>query len=169
MLVPMFRSSLIATALASVLCGCGATTTDGPAPTDSAVADSGGSDTKVVDSAAADTALVDSAMAETSSDAAGTTCGDKTCVAGEICTRTYTTGGACFSCDSDPTCGAGRHCSGGCCVADTPSYGYACKSLPSGCASSLACGGTCGPAVCSGGCPCESVSGTTVTCHCLAP
>jgi hypothetical protein len=150
-------------ALFAILLGCGGSEdtggsidggTDG-APTDTSTSDVGGSDTR----------------ADIGADVGGSTaCGDKTCSAGEVCTKTYTTGGACQFCGDDAgACPAGRHCSGACCVDDVPTYFFECKPSPTECASGLTCSGACGGKVCSGGCPCESAAGNTMTCHCLAP
>lgn len=139
--------SLRATWFVILVCGCGATTEGGS-----------GTDAGADAATSSDVGKADASFA----------CGTMTCGAGQICTRTYTTGGACLSCGEDGGgCPTGMHCGGSCCVADTPSYGYACKTAPSGCSGTCA---TCGTSeVCGGGCPCESVSGSTVTCHCLAP
>lgn len=101
---------------------------------------------------------------------AGADCGGKTCAPGDVCMRTYTTGGRCLMCQPDGGgCPTGTTCSGpgGCCKPTTISYTYACEPAPSGCSGDLTCGG-CGT-LCSGGCPCESVTADAVTCHCLAP
>jgi hypothetical protein len=103
-------------------------------------------------------------------DAASFDCGNETCAAGEVCVRTYTTGGVCQLCGDSGTCPSGRHCGGQCCVEDVPSYAYACRATPSACGAGLSCSGACGSALCtSGGCPCEAASGSAATCHCLAP
>lgn len=162
------------------LVACGGSTDSGTSgDPDSAVVDGATTDSVVVDSAhvdsslddaKADSATTDTAKVDSSLDTAGGACGDKTCTAGQICTRTYTTGGACLPCGGDSAaCGAGAHCEGACCAPDTHSYSYACKDAPSACGSAPTCSGACGNALCSGGCPCESVATDVVTCHCLAP
>ena len=123
-----------------------------------------------VDGTASDTAGSDAKTDGAKSDTAGGACGDKTCTAGQICTRTHTSGGACLSCGDDAAaCPTGSHCGGTCCTPDTISYSYACKDVPTACVAGISCGDACGNALCSGGCPCESVAADFVTCHCLAP
>lgn len=142
-------------------------------PADS-TADSGDDTAKDAPSDAPSDAHSDG-TADAPGDAGTFWCGDaaKTtgawCTAGQVCTRTYTTGGACLPCGDDAAaCGTGFHCGGACCVRDVPAYSYACKTPASACTTAPSCA-TCGGSICSGGCPCESVSGDTVTCHCLAP
>ncbi len=137
--------------------GAGAANDAEPAADTSAsdTGDAAGHDTAV------DTGAIDSAI-----DSGGIACGSLTCADGEVCTRTYTSGGACMACNGG--CPAGYHCSGACCTVDTPTYLYACKPMPPTCASAPSCA-ICGAAVCASYCPCEAVSGDTVTCHCLAP
>jgi hypothetical protein len=164
------RTLLHSTLIAAFVAGCSS-----PDSTSGGLVDSGNSDTGFADSAqtdsAADTAA-DTTKTDTPWDGTGAGCGDKTCTVDQICTRTYTTGGACEMCGDGGVCPAGRHCSGsafgGCCVPDVITYGYDCKPAPTGCASAPSCG-TCGSACGTGGCPCEGASGTTVTCHCMAP
>jgi len=161
--------------------------TPGDAPTDTTTSDTSTSDTTTSDTSTDDTSTSDTTTGDAPTDTivvdvgggdGDFPCGDGTptltCHAGEVCTRTYTTGGACLACVGGTGCPTGRHCSGGCCVPDTISYAYACKPVPSSCGSTVTCSGTCGSTLCpggfGGGCGCESV-GTdgVVTCHICAP
>jgi hypothetical protein len=167
------RDLIFLTGVASVLAGCGGeTVATGGGP------DAGG-DGSVVDAAHFDAsgdattdAAGDGAVERDAGavDAASFACGNQTCAGGEVCVRTYTTGGVCLLCGDGGACPAGSHCGGQCCVNDVPSYAYACKPVPAACAAGLSCTGACGSAICtSGGCPCEAASGNAATCHCLAP
>ena len=137
---------------------------------DSEVVDARASDSRaVIDSTAVDTATVETTTNDSADVLADAhrSCGDHDCLGGQICTRTYTTGGTCFPCGDDDadSCPAGRHCSGACCVEDAPSFTYACKPIPTACGDDLTCA-SCGAASCSGSCPCEDVSAGVVTCRC---
>ncbi len=137
-------------------------------PADTGTADTGKSDA-VGDSPTdvpADTGPADIGP-DAPADGGGFACGDKTCGADQICTRSYVTGGPCMTCSGPSDCPTGKKCSGGCCIPEVVSYTFACKPKPSGC-TTLACGSAC-ESVCGSGCPCEGVSGSTMTCHCLAP
>lgn len=141
--------------LAGLWVGCSGS--DGPAETDTGVVD------------AAHDGTADGADAADAPADSGVACGPKTCAAGEICTRTYTSGGACMPCGDGGACPTGKRCSGACCVDETPTYEYACAPKPGAC-TSLTCDGACGAALCArGGCPCETAAGGVATCHCLAP
>jgi hypothetical protein len=155
------------------------TTSDTPA-SDTSGADSTTSDTASSDTAASDTAASDTRPseggAETATDARfdtpGGACGSETCTAGQVCTRTYATGGACMVCTGDDAdvCPSGRHCDGTCCVLDVISYSYACKAAPGSCGGTPSCTGACGTALCSGGgAVCEGFADGVITCHILAP
>lgn len=154
--------------VAAIVLGCSSSSDTTGGTQDSSPSESGGGDARA-DSTPSETSSETSA--DTGGDSTTTGCGGKTCEAGQICRRTYTTGGVCKPCGDGGTCDPGEHCSGSCCVPDVPSYSYGCFPRPSSCADTLACGGACGDALCGvpGGCPCESASGDMVTCHCLAP
>ncbi|HRG95688.1 MAG TPA: hypothetical protein PLR99_05510 [Polyangiaceae bacterium] len=169
----LLSAALVLSALAVPLAsGCGttasstdagasadATATTTPPPGDAATPDTGVRD---------DGGLVDGSRPDDGGADAGQECGGKTCAPGDVCTRTYTTGGACLACPDGGGCPTGRTCSGGCCVPTTVTYTYACAPTPAGCAAGLSCG-ACGTTLCNAGCPCESAAGSTATCHCLAP
>lgn len=165
------------TVIAALFGGCsssGSTSSgsEDSSPGDSAVGDTAQLDTKS-DGSGGDSTTTD-APTDTSGDSATTPCGDKTCTNGQVCVRTFTSGGPCMTCGADTgVCPSGSHCSGGppgCCVGDTPTYSYECKDLPTACAPTLTCSGECGKALCLSYCPCESISlEAVVTCHCLAP
>jgi hypothetical protein len=162
----------VALAFASFV-ACSSSSSAGDTP-DTGAADSSASDAPV-DTGAVDSTASDAPKLDVGSDVAadaGFACGPKLrCADGEICTQTYTTGGACLPCDADGGgCPSGSHCGGSCCTVDVITYNYACAAKPSSCTGALACGGACASSLCtSGGCPCEGASGSTMTCHCLAP
>jgi hypothetical protein len=154
------------------------TTTDDTSTSDTSTTDTSTTDTTTIDTTVIDTAVLDTGTTDTVVvDTGGDTdfvCGDTSpatiCHAGQVCTRTYVTGGACLACLGGTGCPTGRHCSGGCCVPDSISYTYACKPEPSSCGTTVTCSGTCGSTLCPVACGCESV-GTdgVVTCHICAP
>lgn len=137
---------------------------------DTAAADSSTDATDATDTAV-DDGGADTSSSDADLDAPGIACGaDRRCTVGQLCVRTYTTGGACLICAGGTVCPTGKHCSGTCCVDDVPSYGYECKDAPTGCTPpATSCAGACGAGGCSAGCPCESATAEFVTCHCLAP
>ena len=172
-LLPTMRDLILLSWMAAIVAGCGGETeSSGGAP-------DAGADARVADAAHVDASPDASPDASTdgstdrdagATDAASFACGDRTCAAGDVCVRTYTTGGVCRICGDGGACAAGSHCGGQCCVVDVPSYAYACKPVPAACVGGLSCSGTCGSALCaSGACPCETASGNAATCHCLAP
>jgi hypothetical protein len=151
----MMRSPCSVAWIAAIVAGCGSTT-GLPDGTADAAPDSSVADAAHVDAATdagggpVDASAADGSTTDARADAASFACGNQTCGGGEVCVRTYTTGGVCQLCGDGGTCPSGRHCGGQCCVEDVPSYAYACRATPSACAAGLA-------------------SGNAATCHCLAP
>src|SRR5437868_92613 len=134
------RKMLVFMLFGAIAAGCGSSTDETTTTGDTGATDTGGADSAQIDSASdssADSASdssadspVDSstdsasdsgadsgkdAPADSPGDGGSFACGDKTCTAGQLCTRTYTSGGACMVCtpgDDASTCPVGKHCSG---------------------------------------------------------
>jgi hypothetical protein len=95
----------------------------------------------------------------------GFACGNSTCVAGETCVQSTTSGGACLPHDDAGACPVGSQPEGPCC--GFSSVDYACRTTPAACHGTATC--SCASSLCGPATICTTTTNGELDCEFLAP